>query len=71
MDALAVENIAQKNAQRNNTPSAIKYNKEQRFSCWLNVTLKSIMDEIRIIDTNFEVFCLAFAKFCRSTAVNG
>lgn len=46
MDALAVENIAQKNA-----PSAIKYNKEQRFSCWLNVTLKSIMDEIRIIDT--------------------
>lgn len=51
MDALAVENIAQKNAQRNNTPSAIKYNKEQRFSCRLNVTLKSIMDEIRIIDT--------------------
>lgn len=51
MNALAVENIAQKNAQRNNKRSAIKYNKELTFSCWLNVTLKSIMDEIRIIDT--------------------
>ena len=62
LDALAVENIAQKNAQRNNTPSAIKYNKEQRFSCWLNVTLKSIMDEIRIIHTKLWSILLSFCK---------
>ena len=40
MDALAVENIAQKNAQRNNTPSAIKYNRSRGFllvECYIEI----------------------------------